>query len=77
MDFELQIIKQVGQALDSYWDLVFAGEDLKVKQRSLELASKTRRDNQIQAEVGTMARIDLVQADAEVARRYGFRYRTV
>jgi outer membrane protein len=70
LDFELEVIKQVRQALESYWDIVFAGEDLRVKQRSLELASKTLRDNQIQAEVGTRARIDLVQAEAEVATRY-------
>ncbi len=69
LDFELQIIDAVTQALNSYWDLVFATEDVKVKQRSLDLASKTLRDNEIQVQVGTMASIDLVQAEAEVAAR--------
>jgi outer membrane protein len=70
LDFELQIIDLVAQALQSYWDLVFAAEDIKVKQRSLDLASKTLKDNQIQVQVGTLAPIDLVQAEAEVASRY-------
>jgi outer membrane protein len=70
LDFELQIIESVSDALQSYWDLVFAAEDAKVKQRSLELASKTLHDNQIQVDIGTMAPLDLVQTEAEVATRY-------
>jgi len=69
LDFELQIIDSVTQALNSYWDLVFAAEDAKVKQRSVDLASKTFQDNQIQVRVGTLAPLDLVQAEAEVATR--------
>jgi len=70
VQFELQIIDSVAQALQSYWDLVFAFEDVKVKQRSLDLAEKTLHDNRIQVQVGTLAPIDLVQAEAEVATRY-------
>lgn len=69
LQFELQIIDQVSQALQSYWDLVFATEDAKVKQRSLNLALKTLADNKVQVEIGSMAPIDLVQAEAEVATR--------
>jgi outer membrane protein TolC len=69
LDFELQIIDQVTQALNSYWDLVFAAEDVKVKQHSLDLAMKTLHDNEIQVEIGTLAPIDLVQAEAEAATR--------
>jgi len=70
LDFELQTIDLVAQALQSYWDLVFAAEDIKVKQHSLDLATKTLGDNEIQVQVGSMAPIDLVQAEAEVAARY-------
>jgi len=50
---------------------VFADEDedVKVKQRSLDLASKTLHDNQIQVQIGTLAPIDLAQAETEVATR--------
>jgi outer membrane protein TolC len=69
LQFELQVIDLITRALQSYWNLAFAGEDVKVKRRSLDLASKTLQDNQIQVEVGTLAQIDLVQAQADVAAR--------
>jgi len=67
--FERQLIDLVAQAQRSYWDLVFAAEDIKVKQRSMDLAQKTLSDNQIQVQIGTLAPIDVVQAESEVANR--------
>ena len=67
--FERQMIDLVAQAQRSYWDLVFSAEDIKVKQRSVDLAQKTLSDNQIQVQIGTLAPIDLVQAESEVANR--------
>jgi outer membrane protein len=67
--FERQLIDLVAQAQRSYWDLVFSAEDIKVKQRSVDLAQKTFSDNRIQVEIGTLAPIDLVQAESEVATR--------
>ena len=69
VNFERQLIDLVAQAQRSYWDLVFAAEDIKVKQRSVDLAQKTLSDNQIQVQIGTLAPIDLVQAESEVASR--------
>jgi len=69
LDFELQIIELVTQALNSYWDLVFSAEDVKVKQRALDLAAKTLQDNEIQVQIGTLAPVDLIQAETEVAAR--------
>jgi outer membrane protein len=65
--FESQVIDLVTQAQKTYWDLVFTSEDLNVKKRALELAEKTLRDNERQVEVGTLAKIDLVQAQSQVA----------
>jgi outer membrane protein TolC len=67
--FERQVIELVTQAEKSYWDLVFTFEDLKVKNRSVEVAQKTLSDNQIQVNAGAMASSDLVQAESEVATR--------
>jgi outer membrane protein TolC len=69
VEFEREVIDLVTQAQKSYWDLVFTSEDLKVKQNSLALAQKTLSDNQRQVEVGTLARIDLVQSETQVATR--------
>ncbi|HLH30292.1 MAG TPA: TolC family protein, partial [Terriglobia bacterium] len=67
--FERQLIDLVAQGQKSYWDLVFAAEDIKVKQRSVDLARKTLSDNQIQVRIGTLAPIDAIQAESDVATR--------
>jgi outer membrane protein TolC len=69
LQFERQLIDLVAQAQRAYWDLVFSAEDIKVKQRSMDLAQKTLSDNEIQVKIGTLAPIDLVQAESEVANR--------
>jgi outer membrane protein len=69
VQFERMVIDLVAQAEKSYWDLVFAAADIKVKEDSLALAEKTLMDNQRQVEVGTLARIDLVQSQSQVATR--------
>ena len=55
---------------NAYWDLVFAhGSRRRRGQRSLQLADKLVEDNKIRVEVGTLAPIDVVQAEAEAATR--------
>jgi outer membrane protein TolC len=67
--FEQKTMDLVQQAQRSYWDLVFAADDIKIKQRSMDLAQKTLSDNQIQVRIGTLAPIDLVQAESDLANR--------
>ncbi len=67
--FRQQIISTVSQIQNIYWDLVNAYEDVKVKQRSLALAQKTESDNRKQVEIGTLAPIEIVRAQAEVSSR--------
>jgi len=47
----------------------FAGQDLDVKQRSLDLANRTLDENKMKVEIGTLAPIDVVQTQSEVASR--------
>jgi outer membrane protein len=68
LTFTEQVITTVSQVQTQYWDLVFAREDVKVKQRSVELADKLYADNKRQVEIGTLAPIEVVRAEAEVAR---------
>jgi outer membrane protein TolC len=53
----------------AYWDYVFAIQSVDVAQQSLALAQKLLSDNKIRVEVGTMAPMDVVQAEAEEATR--------
>lgn len=52
----------------AYFDLVGAIAGLGVAQQSLDLSRELLKNNQMRVEVGTMAAIDLVEAQAEVAR---------
>lgn len=54
---------------NAYWDYVFATQSVEVAQRSLDLANKLVQDNQTRVQVGTMAPIDVVQAQSEAATR--------
>ena len=69
IQFEEDVSRIVAEVQRTYWDLVFAIEDLKVKKRSLRLAQDLLERNKIQVEVGTMAPIEIVQAEAAVAKR--------
>src|SRR5688572_24894458 len=53
----------------AYWDYVFSIQAVDVANQSLALASKLLSDNKIRVEVGTMAPMDVVQAEAEEATR--------
>jgi outer membrane protein TolC len=54
---------------NAYWDLVYAINNLAVQRQSLQLAQQSYRDNRARVEIGTMAPLDIVQAEAEVAQR--------
>jgi outer membrane protein TolC len=66
--FKQQVITTVGAVINLYWDLVSFNEDLKVKQKALETAQKLYEDNKKQVEIGTLAPIEIIRAEAEVAR---------
>lgn len=61
------IINTVSNVRNAYWDLVFATESVAVARRSVELADRLVRDNQTRVEIGTMAPIDVVQAQSQAA----------
>ena len=57
------------QVRNAYWDLVFGIDNVEAARRNLELSSKLVQDNRAKVEIGTMAPIDVVQAQAEEATR--------
>jgi outer membrane protein TolC len=66
--FQQSIINLVAQTESQYWNLVYAQRSLDNSKTSLELAQKQLRENQIRLQVGTMAPIDVVSAEAQVAQ---------
>ncbi len=63
------ITNTLSNVRNAYWDYVYATQAVEVARQSLELATKLVGDNQTRVEIGTMAPIDVVQAQAEAANR--------
>lgn len=66
--FQQQVITTVSSVISLYWDLVSANEDVQVKRQALALNQKLYDDNKKQVEIGTLAPIEIIRAEAEVAR---------
>lgn len=67
--FRLQVITTVVAVENAYWGLASQAESVKVAQQSLAVSQKLLDDNKKQAEIGTLAPLDVVSAEAEVASR--------
>lgn len=65
--FRQQVIFTVTQIETLYWNLVSANEDLKAKQRALSLAQQLEENNRKQVQAGTLAQIEIVNAQAQEA----------
>jgi outer membrane protein TolC len=63
------VTQTLANVRNAYWDLVFAQSAVDVAQRATVLADKLVEDNQARVEVGTLAPLDIVQAQAEAATR--------
>jgi outer membrane protein TolC len=63
-----RIVQTVRDVKNAYWNLKYALANLQAHQQSLDLAQQTLKDNRTRVRVGTMAPIDIVEAEAEVAR---------
>lgn len=66
LTFKQQVISTVKNVVDLYWDLVSFNESLKIKQQTLDLDTRLYQDNKRRAELGALAEIDIIQAEAEM-----------
>ena len=67
INLESVVTQTLRNVRNAYWDLSYAINNLKAQQESLALSKQSLKDNQKRVEIGTMAPIDIVQAQAEVA----------
>jgi outer membrane protein len=65
--FAQQAITTVTNTINAYWELVYALENVKVKQQAVTVAEKLYNDNKKQLEIGTMAPLDVTRAESELA----------
>ena len=67
LTFKAQVITTIVAVAGLYWDLVSFNENVKVKRDAMAASQRLLEDNRKQVEVGTMAPISVVQAEAEIA----------
>ena len=67
--FEQQVMTTVAAIVSLYWDLVSFNEQVKVAEQAMATSQKLYDDNKKQVEVGTLAQIAIIQAEAEIASR--------
>ena len=65
--FTQSIITDITAVEDDYWELVYARGNVMVQQTAVDLAQRLYDDNRRQVEVGTLAPIEIVRAQAQVA----------
>jgi outer membrane protein TolC len=65
--FKAQVITTVSAIKDLYWDLVSYNENVRVQRDALAATERLLEDNKKQVAVGTLAPIEIVRAEAEIA----------
>jgi outer membrane protein TolC len=69
IQFRQTVVNTVASVKQQYYDLIAAIDNLDAARKSLALAQKLLDENRIKVRVGTMAPLDVVQAESEVATR--------
>jgi outer membrane protein len=69
VQFRQTVINTLATVKIAYWEFVYSIDNLGAAQKSLDLAKKLLEENEIRVKVGTMAPLDVVEAQSEVASR--------
>jgi len=67
--FEQQLVETITRVANLYWDLVSFRYNTAGREEDLGLAKRLYQDNKRRVEIGTLAPIEIVRAEAEVAAR--------
>lgn len=67
--FKQSVIQLVATIEADYWNVVYTRENLQNIQEALKLAQKQLDENRIRVQVGTLAPIEVTQAEAQVAQQ--------
>ena len=67
LQLQAQIITTVTATKNAYWELVYARENVKVQATAVATSQHLYSDNKKQVEIGTLAPIEIVRAESELA----------
>ena len=68
-EFKKRVMDILYQIETLYWNIFFQMEDLEAREKSLEAAQALERDFRLRIDAGTLAPIEIYQAEATVAER--------
>jgi outer membrane protein TolC len=69
--FVQMVMETIAVVEQTYYDLIYDLENVRVNEQSLQLAQRFLDESRKRLEVGTLARLDIIKAEAEVADREG------
>ncbi len=69
LQLKQQVIATVSAVVNLYWDLVSFTADVRIKEQALGSAKKLFEDNKTASSIGTLPRIEVTRAEAEVSAR--------
>lgn len=69
VQFRQIVVNTIANVKQLYYNLIAQIDNLGAQRKSLDLAKKLLRENEIKVRVGTMAPLDVVSAESEVASR--------
>jgi outer membrane protein TolC len=69
--FRSELLDLVANVQNAYWDLVAANDTLQAREQALRIALKFHDDTESEIRIGSLARVQLPGAEAEVAQRRG------
>ena len=67
LELKRQVTTTISALLNLYWDLVSFNDDVRIREQALQTAQKLLEGNQHQAELGTLPKIEVTRAAAEVS----------
>lgn len=65
--FKQAVITDITTTSNDYWELVYDREAIKVQQQAVAVSQKLYEDNKKQLEIGTMAPLDVITAESQLA----------
>lgn len=68
-EFRQKLIQTLSECQKAYWELVYRNEELKVKELLLQQAQELLKRNREKVRIGLLAPVEILQAEAGVARR--------
>ncbi len=67
LQLKRQVVTTISAVLNLYWDLVSFNEAVRIREQALATAQKLLEGNQHQAELGTLPKLEVTRAAAEVS----------